>query len=147
MSNLFVYLSFRIARRAHTAKMAANSLAAVCICTVATYRSEHDACRNTARLFVWRSIAAPGHARSTENRGYVGDAGYSPVAARIHAIGRLREQRHQGLRVPGHARFHGHILRSRTLLPDVEHYARYDASRDTHTHARVKQTTRTSRAS
>lgn len=28
----------------------------------------------------------------------------------MHAVGRLREQRHQGFRVPGHARLHGHPL-------------------------------------
>lgn len=70
------------------------------------------------------------------------------VAARVHAIGRLREQRHQGLGVPGHARFHGHILRS--LLPDAGRDC--DANRDAHTHTRarargrVKRTTRTLRA-
>lgn len=31
-----------------------------------------------------------------------------PVAAGVDAVGSLREERHQGLRVPCHARFYGH---------------------------------------
>lgn len=74
-------------------------------CTVATYRSEHSVYRNTTRLFVRKSIVAPGHVASITDRDHIG---YSPVAAGIHAVGCFRKQRHQRLSVPGHTRLHGH---------------------------------------
>lgn len=86
------------------------------------------------RLFVRGSIGGPG-ARSS---GHAATQSRLPVAAGVDAVGRLREERHQGLRVPGHASLHCHPARSADAPAGRD--ARWDARRahaDTRKYARV----------
>jgi len=64
-----------------------------------------------------------------------------PVAAGVDAVGRLREERHQGLCVPGHARFHGHPARSADVPAGREaEMGRGRSAPNARKYARVKRT-------
>jgi len=110
----------RIALRAHNANMAARSLVhppahslarelareLSRVCIAATYRSERRCMPQDDSVYSGEDRSEQARTQRPHER--AGHAVYSPVAAGVHAVSRLREQRHQGFSVPGHVRFHGH---------------------------------------
>jgi len=106
------------------------------VCTAATYRSERGCMPQDDGVYSVENRSE--QARTQRPHEHADHAAYSPIAAGVHAIGRLREQWHQGFSVPGHVRFHGHpalcsrvhqIVHRREMHDANSMYCRRDASK------------------